>query len=131
MLEDEREIPVARVERLEQKMLDLHVVVRAREAQPRGGLECVPRGGVQLADQASKIDGHGVLALKASESYRPRPPRTAWSPTTCASPAAAPPPPPPPRGGPRAPPPGRGRAGGRTPTGPGGATPRPRAEVPS
>src|SRR2546428_9085769 len=110
MLEDEREIPVARVERLEQKMLDLHVVVRAREAQPRGGLECVPRGGVQLADQASKIDGHGVLALKASESYRPRRARTAWSVARCTSPAAAgppPPPPPPPPAPPRAPPPGR------------------------
>src|SRR3989442_11892112 len=116
MLEDEREIAVARIERLEKKMLDLHVVVRAREAQPRGGLECVPRRGVQLADQASKIDGHSVLALKASESYRPRPARTAWSATTCASPAAAappPPPPPPPPAPPPPPPPPRGARGGR------------------
>src|SRR3989442_6173596 len=112
MLEDEREIAVARIERLEKKMLDLHVVVRAREAQPRGGLECVPRRGVQLADQAAKIDGHSVLALKASESYRPRRARTAWSVARCASRAAAGRPAPPPASSPgstREHPPLRGR----------------------
>ena len=43
---------------LHEKMLDLDVVMRAREAESRGGFDGAARRVVQLADESSKIDGH-------------------------------------------------------------------------
>ena len=50
MLQDGRQIAVARIQQLHQVMLDLHVVVRAGKTQARRGFQRVARGVVQLSD---------------------------------------------------------------------------------
>ena len=78
VLENEGEITVARVERFHHEMLDLDIVVRARQTQAGGGLQGVSRLRVQLADQASQIDVHGPLAPDrfntVSSASRPKAP---------------------------------------------------------
>ena len=59
VLHDEREVGVGDVEQFDEEMLDLDVVVRAREAKSSRAFEGATRGGVQLTDEGAQVDGHG------------------------------------------------------------------------
>ena len=82
VFEDVRRVGVAGVEQLQEEVLDLDVVVRARETQPRGALEGAARLIVQLADQTPEIHVHTCARLIASTASRPRPVRTPASEAT-------------------------------------------------
>src|SRR5690606_15397343 len=68
VLQDVRAVAVRRVEQLHQVVLDLDVVVRAREAQPRRRFDRAPGLVVQLPDQRSQVHVHGSLSIAASGS---------------------------------------------------------------
>ena len=53
-----REIAVGGVEQLHEIVLDLDVVVRARETEARRRLDRAARRVIELADEGAKIDGH-------------------------------------------------------------------------
>ncbi len=61
LFKDARKIAVGDVEELEKKMFDLDVVVSARQTKTGGGLEGIPGGVVQLADQTFQICRHDDL----------------------------------------------------------------------
>ena len=52
VLENHRRVPVVLIEQLHQVMLDLHVVMRAREAEPRGCLQGGTRLVIQFSDKS-------------------------------------------------------------------------------
>ena len=85
LLEDGGAIAIARVEQLHEIVLDLDVVVGARQTQPGCCLEGVARLVVELADQASEIHVHGCARFIASTPSRRRPGRTARSKAKCPS----------------------------------------------
>jgi len=64
LAQDERKIAVGDVEQLDEIVLDLDVVVRAREAETRRRLDDAARGRVELADESAKINRHGTRGLR-------------------------------------------------------------------
>ena len=58
LLENRRDVAVGIVEQLHQIMLNLDVIVRARQAEARRGFHGAPSRVIQLADEGSEIDSH-------------------------------------------------------------------------
>ena len=61
--QDERAIAIGRVEQLHEEVLDLDVVVRSRQAQPRRRFDGAARRGVELGDESSEVDRHGGIQV--------------------------------------------------------------------